>query len=272
MGDSPPVIRISAGSQVVEACPGDLLVSYRISRYQRISNVSGDPITHVAILDVRAGRAVTSEMGPAGVFERTLEKFAERYDWFAVVHLDATPGQRGVIVASAHRALAEQRLRYSHAQAVGVGTYAFARHWLPLGGRALSWVTRVWVRLAYRANGGVRMTCSGFVAQCFVPAGVIEAMVLPTRHRPTGFGRVQIADLRLWEKSARRPSLAAGPWAVIVSPTDMVVCTAHTHISVFGPTEVEVVPRRDLRGVPAGVAAESGLGGGSGAKASGQEV
>ena len=224
--------------------PGDLLVCYRLSNFQRVSNISGDPCTHVAMLDVIDGKVMTIEMGADGVFVRSFAEFAAAYEWIGVIHLDSSESERSTIVADARRRLQDGRMRYSLLQCGHIAAFGLARRALPAAVEpVLSAIALASSRVVHRREGPDVATCSGFIAQCLdaafaqrgEPAWPIRPRVAPWRRAPDVTAVAARDDLR------RRPQ-QRGAVNVLMSPSDLFVTVPSCGRTIIGPDDVTLLP------------------------------
>lgn len=187
-----------------ELRPGDIIFGNRLSWMQRIMNVSGDYLGHCGIITERgAGDDLrVIELGPNGVFTRTIDQFVGAYRFFAVGRLRMHTECIRQVVAESERRLAADTMTYSMAACALLETFMLARRFAPA--RVEDCVNRFGVAAAGRLverSPDTDITCSGFVYEC-----VLDVC---DRCRP------RIA----WPTRDRIPPWEAAPWLTDVVPT-----------------------------------------------------
>lgn len=244
------IVIVVDGVHVVARC-GDLVAGYRLSRYQRISNIFGDPWSHIAILVVADGVPTTLEVGPQGVFTRTLVEFAEAYERICIAHLDVSKKMRSVIVASALRRRDESSVRYSSLYCVVIGASGLLRWMVPrIAEGSIERITLVAATAASGVLGDRSAQCAGFIAQTLDEAlPNWREPAWPVRQAGRGSTNTWRSPRATREERATRRRRTVN---ALTSPSDLVdivVCRAQSLIrpgvvEVFGPDDVHRNQRR----------------------------
>lgn len=193
---------------------GDIIFGNRLSWMQRIMNVSGDYLGHCGIVapadrDGDSEERTTArdedlrviELGPSGVFTRTIEQFVGAYRFFSVGRLRMHPRCIERVVTESERRLVADEMTYSMAACTLLEAFMLARRYAPE--RFEEHVNRFGVAAAdrlVRQSPSTDITCSGFVYEC-----VLEACELC---------RPQVT----WPTRRRVPPWQAAPWLTDVVP------------------------------------------------------
>jgi hypothetical protein len=94
---------------------GDIIFGNRLSRMQRVMNVSGDYLSHCGIIARVDGRLAVIEVGPGGCFSRTLEDFVAADRFIAYLRPRMHPACLRQVVEAATSELDRREATYSNA-------------------------------------------------------------------------------------------------------------------------------------------------------------
>lgn len=149
---------------------GSVILGRRVSAVNSHLRAIGEPATHCAIVDTvpgRPGEFRTIELGPDGVFFRSIADFVVAYDRTAVLEPKISRECRGVVVDAARTATTE----YSWTFCSLIELSGLSRRFGPgSADHALVRRTIGFARALRAQHGDGVETCSGFVAACLATA------------------------------------------------------------------------------------------------------
>ncbi len=164
-------IRIHLDADSLTPERGTILFGNRLSSVQKANNVAKLPWTHVAIVGDVAGSLATIELGPRGVFSRSIDEFRSAYRYTGEALLAGDERCRSQVATVAEGYLASGTIRYSWSSCALIGAASLLRCVMP---SVLEPVTIAAVEFASRALSGIlpanAMSCSAFVLQCIASA------------------------------------------------------------------------------------------------------
>jgi hypothetical protein len=221
-------IRIAIDSQRPAYQRGDMLFGNRLSTLQAVMNVSGDLITHSAIVGLVDGQLRAIEMGPKGCTSRLIEDFCSAYRFVGLGRLAMDDCCVDRVASAAENHFANKSLAYSWRSCALLEVVSLLRRGLPA--RAEELVVAGGLRLAQSSaarHGQHKVTCSGFVSMCVDAACTAcrPPLVWPSRRRPVPFrGAPSVTDVRPAEREPLDDSLQDAV-RVLTMPSDLWVST-----------------------------------------------